>query len=235
MTPQRSTSHSSDARHTRSRGNADVASLEGCFGFDPDETRQHFLVTIPRSNQRNVDISEHYSWSDKAGSGPVSLGAREDGQLRVSLPREKWDRIVDEVRAHLNQRLRKMGRKPGRWRIGQNQVRRELGKELVLLAWAIEDADPALIPNAIANWLGLVPEERWWLYTQTAAASGHGVMGRNKGWRKAVRYALTENPSTEHPNAPRVPEFFQLVSDNLDAEYRPQSGDGEPLDEEAEG
>ncbi|PIP40031.1 MAG: hypothetical protein COX19_06575, partial [Desulfobacterales bacterium CG23_combo_of_CG06-09_8_20_14_all_51_8] len=42
----------------------------------------------------------------------------------------------------------------------------------------------------------LFPEERWWLYTQTAAATGHGVQDRGKGWRKAVRFALTENPVT---------------------------------------
>jgi hypothetical protein len=59
---------------------------------------------------------------------------------------------------------------PSLW---QNILRRELGKELVLLAWAIEDADSALGGNALANWLGLVPEERWLLYTQTAATTGH--------------------------------------------------------------
>ncbi len=47
---------------------------------------------------------------------------------------------------------------------------------------------------AIKNWLGLKPEERWWLFTMTNAATGHAISGRNKGWRKAVRYALTENP-----------------------------------------
>ena len=71
---------------------------------------------------------------------------------------------------------------------------RILGKELVLLAWSIEDADPTLIPVAVKNWMGLAPEERWWLYTMTNAATGHAVSGRGKGWRKAVRYALTENP-----------------------------------------
>ena len=58
----------------------------------------------------------------------------------------------------------------------------------------MEDADPALAQTAINNWLGLAPEERWWLYTMTNAATGHGLKGRNKGWRKAVRFALTENP-----------------------------------------
>jgi len=88
-------------------------------------------------------------------------------------------------------------------------VRLDLGKELVLLAWAIEDADPGLIAQALANWLGLYPEERWWLYTQTAAASGHGITGRNVGWRKAVRYALTENPVTDiQRDALALPEFY---------------------------
>jgi hypothetical protein len=93
-------------------------------------------------------------------------------------------------------------------------VRRELGKELVLLAWAIEDADPGLIPAAIANWQGLEPEERWWLYTQTAAATGHGLNDRGKGWRKAVRYALTENPVTDQVSAEEIiPEYFRRAAD----------------------
>ena len=47
------------------------------------------------------------------------------------------------------------------------------------------------------NWLGLAPEERWWLYTMTNAATGHAIKDRNRGWRKAVRFALTENPVME--------------------------------------
>ncbi|MCX6131893.1 MAG: DUF3780 domain-containing protein, partial [Proteobacteria bacterium] len=50
------------------------------------------------------------------------------------------------------------------------------------------------IPYAIQNWLGLSPEERWWLYTQANAATGHAEKGRGKGWRKAIQIALTENP-----------------------------------------
>ncbi len=73
--------------------------------------------------------------------------------------------------------------------------------------YAIEDADPALIPVAIKNWPGLMPEERWWLYTMTNAATGHAVQGRNKGWRKAVRYALTENPVSYYTPAHRLELF----------------------------
>jgi hypothetical protein len=81
-----------------------------------------------------------------------------------------------------------------RWKTGPNPVARLLGKELVLLAWAIENADPALAGVAVENWRGLAPEERWWLYTMTAAQTGHHSK-HQIGWRKAVRYALTENPT----------------------------------------
>ncbi len=46
----------------------------------------------------------------------------------------------------------------------------------------------------------------------TAAATGNVVTGRNRGWRKAVRFALTENPvSAYSSDKPHVPEFFRLV------------------------
>jgi hypothetical protein len=192
-----------------------AAALDRSFGFDPEESAHHFLVSIPRGASGNIEMSEHFSWSDKVGSGDVSYGSRMDGQIRAILPRAKWDAIAEEVRAEFNQRLRKLGRKTGGWKVGRNILRRELGKELVLLAWAIEDADPALVAVAVANWRGLVPEERWWLYTQTAAATGHGVDDRGRGWRKAVRYALTENPITGRPPTESVvPEFFRLAADD---------------------
>jgi hypothetical protein len=168
--------------------------LRNAFGFDPEESLHHFLVEIPDNTTGEVLISEHYNWDAEKGSSKVTYGTRPDGQIRVVLARPKWTAIADEVRAQFNRRLRRDGRKPGVWQGGVNAVRRDLGKELVLLAWAIEDADPGLIPNAIANWNGLEPEERWWLYTQTAAATGHGINHKGTGWRKAVRYALTENP-----------------------------------------
>ena len=74
-----------------------------------------------------------------------------------------------------------------------------------------------MIPAAVKNWLGLVPEERWWLYTMTSAATGHAIQGRNKGWRKAVRYALTENPVTDAPHEP-LPVFELQTKDHPAAE-----------------
>ena len=194
--------------------NKTAAVLKNSFGFDPAESAHHFLVHIPRGAAGEIQVSEHFTWDPETGSSAVNLGAQQDGQIRVILARPKWDALADELRAEFNRRLRSMGRKAGSWKVGANPLRRELGKELVLLAWAIEDADPGLIPNALANWKGLVPEERWWLYTQTAAATGHGVNDRNKGWRKALRYALTENPVTARAEAV-VPEYFRQAAGTL--------------------
>lgn len=215
--------------------NKSTSALAGCFGFDAEESVAHFVVEIPPGNRQDVYISEHLSWDDEQGSSPMSLGpARDDGGCRVRLARVKWNEIAEPLRVELNLRLRKMGKRPGRWKTGQNVIARLLGKELTLLAWAIEDADPTLIPVAVANWRGLTPEERWWLYTMTAAASGHYSIGRNVGWRKAVRFALTENPvSGAIADRPRVPEFFRLVSDTVRAEETAADPEPEASDEHA--
>jgi len=67
-----------------------------------------------------------------------------------------------------------------------------VGVVLVLvLLWAVEMADvrPEEIAVAIRNWHGLKPEERWWLYTMTAAAAGLAHQ-TGMGWRGALRQAL---------------------------------------------
>jgi hypothetical protein len=195
--------------------NQGIEALAGSFGFDPDASAAHFLVHVPTASSHPVEISEHLSWNPERIALSQHYGVeRDDGQVRCRLPRVKWNEIAEVLRAEFNVRLKREGTKPGRWKTGYNPVTRLLGKELTLLAWAIEDADPALIPAAVANWQGLTPEERWWLYTMTAAATGNFMTGRNRGWRKAVRYALTENPVTNRVlDQPVVPEFFRLVSE----------------------
>ena len=48
-------------------------------------------------------------------------------------------------------------------------------------------------------------------YTSLLPAPGKKKRGRNKGWRKAVRYALTENPVSDYTPAHRI-ELFKEVS-----------------------
>ena len=182
------------------------------FGFRPEGSEHHFVVTVPGGSRGEVLVAGHVSFDPETGHALPSLDTgAQDAKLRVALPRAKWTAIADEARIEFNRRRRKQGLPPGRWKRGGAPVTRLLGKEPTLLAWAVKDADPALIPAAIRNRLGLAPEERWWLFTMTNAATGHALHGRNKGWRKAVRFALTENPVTGDRQE-RQSEIFRLVA-----------------------
>jgi hypothetical protein len=102
-----------------------------------------------------------------------------------------WDVVSPEARAEFNRRLKTERKAVGRWGADETTVQRLFGKELLVLLWAVELADvrPEEMAVAIRNWLGLKPEERWWLYTMTAAATGLAHQG-GMGWRGALRQAL---------------------------------------------
>lgn len=160
----------------------------GTVGFGCPDTvdPHHMVVTVPRGRNDSVRIVEQFGLRAGHAGTPDMIE-------RVELPRPKWTAIADSVRRVFNERLKEKGISPGRWSVGDNKIERLLGKELCVLAWAIEDAAEDLIPVAITNWSGLKPEERWWLFTMTAAATGE-VDDSDIGWRKALRFALTENP-----------------------------------------
>lgn len=188
------------------------------FGFQPELSEHFFLLTLPRSKAEaaEVTLSEHFEWFEPSADVPIPVPLNAaNAHLRVILRRAVWDMIAEDVKAEFNRRLRIYGQKTNKWpQAGQVPIDRTLGKELCVLAWAVEECDPTLIPIAIRNWLGLVPEERWWLYTMTNAATGHALAGRGKGWRKALRYALTENPVSEGLIQRRLAEFELMPSDN---------------------
>jgi len=111
--------------------------------------------------------------------------------LRCEAAREVWDVVSPEARAEFNRRLKLEGKPAGRWGADETYLQRLFGKELLVLLWAVEapNVKPEEIAVAIRNWLGLKPEERWWLYTMTAAATGlaHQL---GLGWRGALSQAL---------------------------------------------
>jgi hypothetical protein len=47
----------------------------------------------------------------------------------------------------------------------------------------------------------------------TNAAKGHAIAGRNNGWRKAFRFALTENPVYEHRTRRDFAGLFEDLAD----------------------
>lgn len=166
------------------------------FGFNPEESEHHYAVYIKQGN-KDVVIFELMEFDEKTTYETLAYRiASSVSPARCLLPHSKWELIKDHLRAEFNRRLKELGLPAAQWKNGFNFLHRMLGKELLVLAWAVEEADPGTVPLAIQNWLGLRPEERWWLFTMTNAATGHALNGRGKGWRKALRFALTENPVT---------------------------------------
>ncbi len=159
------------------------------FGVPDSIDPHYFVVRISPGRSEAVEIIENYGIDGGVNGRPELV-------LRCRLPRHAWSAIAEDLRREFNERLKTHKHKTSRWAVGDNAVERLLGKELLVLAWAVESADAETIPNAVRNWIGLKPEERWWLYTMTAAATGHAA-DAGRGWRKALRHALTENPLAE--------------------------------------
>lgn len=164
--------------------------LRATIGFGvPDAVDPHCVVVhIPKKRDAPVLVEEHFGVSAAREGQP-------DLVERLKLTRARWSAIADTLRRVFNERLKEKNLSGGRWTVGENRVERLLGKELLVLGWAIEKAEEELVPAAITNWSGLKPEERWWLCTMTTAATG-GLDDGEIGWRKALRFALTENPTT---------------------------------------
>ncbi|MBQ6473949.1 MAG: DUF3780 domain-containing protein [Victivallales bacterium] len=199
------------------------------FGVDPLETRNHFFVVIPpKGLNLPVSIFERFNWTDEAAIPedenlelrPAVAYSIEDqifanGQrisrkdvLRLEISRHKCRLIYKDLASELNARLKERKLASGKFVIGGTPVEKMFGKEMMVLLWGIEDCDPSNIPTAIRNWRGLMPEERWWLYTMTNASTGK--IKDKRGWRTALRYALCENPVQEN----RQLSFDDLFEDD---------------------
>ena len=186
------------------------------FGVDLSESQNHFFVLIPPKGSADpIEVYERFEWTPETLSKEELLaktGEKDEDQLKVyahgqviqksdvlrlQISRHKWSLIQKDFTAEFNSRLKEKKISTGRFAVGGTPVERLFGKEMMVLLWGIEDCDPSNVPTAIRNWKGLMPEERWWLYTTTNASTG-GLKDK-KGWRTALRYALCENPIEENP------------------------------------
>lgn len=172
------------------------------FGYLREETTHHFLLRIPRSKLKKVVVYERFIW-DETEEQTSELG---ENNIKVSISYEKWEAIKAVIEKEFNRRLQIHNTLVGKFKAGDIPIERLFGKELVLLLWAIEDSDPGLISIAIKNWLGLSAEERWWLFTMANASTGH--YANKRGWRIAIRYALTDNPVDEKNIQGNLMEYF---------------------------
>lgn len=179
------------------------------FGVPATSDPHHFKVLIPKSNTGKVQISEHLGLQAATSANAVID--------RVLLDRPRWTAIRSEAQRAFNARLAAHGLRSSAWKVGENSVDRLLGKELCVLAWAVEQMDTDKIPVAVRNWLALRPEERWWLFGMTAMATG-GIKDAGKGWRTALCHALGDVAQSEllAPTGRRVPKGMSDALPTLD-------------------
>lgn len=157
------------------------------FGFEPDESPYHFAVEIDETGLATV--VERFEWEqgEFPDAPPPALKAVLDGA--------RWSALASRVADTFNERLRADKRPAAEWKPRVTRLAPHFGKELVLLIWAAEEATITDIQgNILGNWLGLAPEERWWLYTTINATSNHPLYDKNRGWRRAIKIAFSENP-----------------------------------------
>lgn len=155
------------------------------FGALAEFGSHRIKVEIPAGRAGVVRLWEDYGFL-------AGHEGRPDADLRVGLERWKWTPLADASRQDFNPRLRAKKVPTSTWKPGDNLLDRLLGKELCVLMWAAEPATTAGQLEVICRkWSELRPEERWWLYSMTAAEAGGAADGR-RGWRHALFLALSD-------------------------------------------
>ena len=154
------------------------------FGASSEFGMHHFYVEIPVAPRDAICIYEDFGFDGNDAK-------RETVECRLMLARELWSKIRDDARRDFNARLKAKKQSTGSWTTGRVRLDRFLGRELCVLGWAAEHASPDECLVICQKWLALRPEERWWLYSKTAAEAGLANQTQ-RGWRKALYCALSD-------------------------------------------
>ncbi len=143
------------------------------FGVPATSDPHHFKVIIPKANTGRVQISEYLGLQTQSAELSVID--------RLLLERPRWTAIRAEVQRAFNARLKAHNLKTAAWKVGENPVDRLLGKELCVLAWAVEGMEMDKIPVAVRNWLALRPEG-----ALVAIRHDRHEYGRHQRWQQGL-------------------------------------------------
>jgi Protein of unknown function (DUF3780) len=165
------------------------------FGCPVEMFIHHVEVTIPEGRGGEVLFEE--DWGVAPAGGPDRL-------LRCALPRARWNAVASLAKEVLNERLKEQELPSSRWVTGINRVERLLGKEVVVLAWAVEAAEDEDVSAIASAWAALRPEERWWLFGRVASIAGSDADAFAKP-RRGLALLLSGGPSRHPALAPRTP------------------------------
>ena len=180
------------------------------FGAPNVAMPHQFLVRIPQARTSPVEIWEDF--------GSAAVGTNAQLLCRVEVTREAWRKVSDGLKGYLNRRLKEKRLRVSRFATGENRVERILGREMMVLTWAIEDASADEAAIAFTRWSSHRPEELWWLFQQIDRDGGEWDDPRT-GWRLAIRHALIrdEGVSGGKPKRPRpkpygtTPDLFNTL------------------------
>jgi len=169
------------------------------LGLIPQEATHGFVISVPKGigNEEYVRIREERHINDDTLDLSQELShPLNEPSLRVVIDRRRWLELAPAFWEEANRRLRANGLPMHKFLKNPSKpipVHPSLGKELCILCWAVESAPLEDIPNALLNWEALAPEERWWLFTMAVATTGQALK-KEIGWRKALRFAIADNP-----------------------------------------
>lgn len=158
------------------------------FGYQAERAGGYSFEVRPSA--AGIVILERFAPHGEADASRVRTEQRE----RAALTAPRWNLVQATVASDFNHRLQQAGLRPGRWLKGATPLAPHFGKELTLLAWAIDDQEPTVIPRMLANWRGLAPEERWWFYTTINASNRARANDATYGWKAAIKVAFLDEP-----------------------------------------
>ena len=193
--------------NTHKRQNSEMPKIETKgFGASKDLGAHLFIIKIPAGRGGVVEVIEYFGFAEGFAERP-NLASEELRALRISVPRDLWSKVSDDLRFEFNQRLKQRDLATSKWIAGENFVDKLLGKEMMVLLWAISDIEAKgeerdqLISTILQRWMALRPEERWWLYFM-AANEVNLDSSVSKGWRAALYFALSGSESKSQINPP---------------------------------
>lgn len=142
----------------------------------------------------------NYYLSIPVGRGNVRLHRQDQhgDETLAEIAQKTWRLLVRAVELEFNTRSKADGYLVAHFARTDNQVSREYAMELAVLMWAVEtETDEETIATARRNWQTLLPEERWWWFSQARASNTalqtKGLTAEEahaRGWCRAIREGL---------------------------------------------
>ena len=189
------------------------------FGAPAAYGEHVFRVEVPGSRKGSVLITEDFGL---LGQG---TGRPEEPRAVVKRAAQAGRRRGGESRLQRAPEVRRASRRPLARSRPTNLVDRLLGQELCVLAWAAETASAVEVPVICGKWAALRPEERWWLFSMTAAEAGL-PQDTMRGWRRALYYALSDGERTANGIPPSARQEGEPVAEKDLAKKRRARDDG---------